>query len=286
LRERWHADRIEETETTWRDEGLEPDSTFRSRRCLEISGMKRDEIEVDVAVDENVSIVLNGGCVAVLAALPVQLKEMAIGFLIGEGLAEHLQDIVSVREEKGALICQTRNGRAAAWNGHQCCSVGGSTGIDLNPISSELKMKAGTILSAVDQLNSQARLWRRTGATHTSLICRWDGEVLISREDVSRSCSVDKAVGAALLAGIDPSQCALITSGRLSGAMVAKAARAGFPILVSRSAPMNSGVELAQNIGMTLIGFARSPNLYVYSGRERIIGSTLFYASRLQGENG
>jgi FdhD protein len=55
--------------------------------------------------------------------------------------------------------------------------------------------------------------------------------------------------------------------------MVAKAARAGFPILVSRTAPMNSGMELAQRIGMTLVGFARSPNLYVYSGMERIIGS-------------
>ena len=69
---------------------------------------------------------------------------------------------------------------------------------------------------------------------------------------------------------MDLSGCALITSGRLSGVMVAKAARADFPILVSRSAPMNSGVELAEKIGMTLVGFARSPNLYVYVGEGRI----------------
>ncbi len=94
-----------------------------------------------------------------------------------------------------------------------------------------------------------------------------DGKILASCEDVSRSSSVDKTVGAALLAGVDLSGCALITSGRLSGVMVAKAARAGFPVLVSRSAPMNSGVELAEKIGMTLVAFARSPNLYVYAGR-------------------
>ena len=79
------------------------------------------------------------------------------------------------------------------------------------------------------------------------------------------------AVGAALLSGANLSVCALITSGRLSGVMVAKAARAGFPVLVSRSAPMNSGVELAKKIGMTLVGFARSPRLYVYAGEERIL---------------
>jgi FdhD protein len=134
-------------------------------------------------------------------------------------------------------------------------------------------MRAGAILNAVDQLNSQAKLWRRTGATHTSMICGSEGEVLVSCEDVSRSSSVDKAMGAALLAGVAPSQCALITSGRLSGVIVAKAARAGLPILVSRSAPMNSGVELAQKIGMTLVGFARSPNLYIYSGGQRVISS-------------
>ena len=77
---------------------------------------------------------------------------------------------------------------------------------------------------------------------------------------------MDKTVGAALLAGVDLSQCALITSGRLSGVMVAKAARAGFPVLVSRSAPTNSGVDLADKIGMTLVAFTRRPRLYAFRG--------------------
>jgi FdhD protein len=94
---------------------------------------------------------------------------------------------------------------------------------------------------------------------------------LASCEDVSRSSSVDKTVGASLLAGGDLSGCALITSGRLSGVMVAKAARAGFPVLMSRSALMSSGMELAEKIGMTLVAFARSPRLYVYAGEERIV---------------
>jgi FdhD protein len=66
-----------------------------------------------------------------------------------------------------------------------------------------------------------------------------DGKILASCEDVNRSGYVDKTAGAAILAGVDLSGCALITSGRLSSVIVAKAARAGFPVLVSRSAPMD-----------------------------------------------
>lgn len=88
-----------------------------------------------------------------------------------------------------------------------------------------------------------------------------DGKILASCEDVSGSSSVDKTVGAALLAGVDLSGCALITSGRLSGVMVAKAARASFPILGEQECAYEPGVELAEKIGMTLVAFARSPNL-------------------------
>jgi FdhD protein len=263
LTENWHSSRIEEPKTTWKDEHLDPNPTFCNRKCIEISGTKRREMDVDVAVERVVNIVLNGGCVTALAALPIQLKEMAIGFLIGEGMVKSFNDISSVALEKDAT--------AAPWMGHQCCSVGGADTKNLKQIDSDLLIKSGALLDAVEQLNDYAKLWRRTGATHTSIICDIEGKVLASCEDVSRSSSVDKTVGAALMAGFDFSKCALITSGRLSGVMVAKAARAGFPILVSRSAPMNSGVELAEKIGMTLVGFVRKPNLYVYTRADRIV---------------
>lgn len=271
MNESRHVERVEKPKNYWREERLNPDPAFRSVKCLEISGSERKALDVDVAVEENMNIMLNGACVTALPALPAHLKEMAVGFLICEGLVKNFKDIVSVKEESSALICETRDGKAGVWRGHQCCSVGGASQADLDPISSDLKMKASALLFAVDQLNECAKLWRRTGATHTSIICNERGQILASCEDVSRSSSVDKTVGSALLLGIDLTRCALITSGRLSGVMVTKAARAGFPILVSRGASMNSGVELARKIGMTLVGFARSPSLYVYAGEDRIL---------------
>ena len=82
---------------------------------------------------------------------------------------------------------------------------------------------------------------------------------------------MDKAAGGALLSGRDLSNCALVTTGRLSGGMVAKAARAGIPIIASKAAPLSTGVALSKMVGMTLVAFVRKPNLYIYSGEERII---------------
>jgi FdhD protein len=267
----WHSDRIETPASYWKDEHLDPQPTFRSRKCLEVSGTQRREIDADVAVEVNLSIMVNGSCMTALAALPDHLKELAVGFLVCEGVVGSYQEISSVEVEGNTLICETRDQKALPWKGHQCCSVGGNTTEGLKPVVSDLKIKADDLLRAVGGLNEGAKLWRRTGATHMSIICNAQGESLASCEDVSRSSSVDKTTGQALLSGADLSRCALITSGRLSGVMVAKAARAGFPILVSKSAAMNSGVELAEKIGMTLVAFARSPNLYIYAGAERIL---------------
>ena len=111
----------------------------------------------------------------------------------------------------------------------------------------------------------------RTGGTHSSLICTREGDIVSFCKDVSRACSVDKAIGTGLLLGRDFSNCALVTTGRLSGGMVAKAARAGIPIIASKAAPLSTGVALSKKLGMTLVAFVRNPNLYVYSGEERII---------------
>ncbi|MGC9515007.1 formate dehydrogenase accessory sulfurtransferase FdhD [Methanocrinis sp.] len=97
-----------------------------------------------------------------------------------------------------------------------------------------------------------------------------DGGVASFCEDVSRSSAVDKAVGAAPVTGVDPSRSALINTGRLSSVIVSKAARAGFPVLVSRAGPPNAGIELARSLEMTLAAFARRPRPYVYSGEGRI----------------
>ncbi|NYT03048.1 MAG: formate dehydrogenase accessory sulfurtransferase FdhD [Methanosarcinales archaeon] len=275
LRESWHADRIEERRSYWREERLEPGKTFRKERCIEIEGQDRREVEVDVAAEVSISIRLNGETVATLSPLPGLLREMAVGFLICEGLVDCPEDILSAEVGEDDIDCWSLDREEG--DGWLCqCRACGSGPLAEKPgwpgwANRDTKMKASVLLGVVDQLNSKALLWRRTGATHMAMICNADGRILAACEDVSRSCAVDKTVGSALLSRVDLSRCALVTSGRLSRAMVAKAFFAGFPIVVSKAAPLESGIDLARRVGMTLVAFARPPRLYVYAGEERII---------------
>ncbi len=275
MKDNWHAERAGKWTSYWKDEAHDPSAPYFLTRCMEISGEERKELELDVVSEESIKIVLDGHHFVTLLALPRELRELAVGFLVCEGVLKRIGDIRSMRVEKDIVFCESTmdTSELELWKeirSSGCIGIKFSwEGIE--PISSSVRMEKEGLLNAIEQIKERGKLWRRTGGTHSSLICTSEGDTVAFCEDVSRACSVDKAVGAALLSGIDLSNCALVTTGRLSGGMVAKAARAGIPIVVSKAAPLSTGVELSKRIGMTLVAFVRKPNLYIYSGIERVI---------------
>ncbi|MDF0589832.1 formate dehydrogenase accessory sulfurtransferase FdhD [Candidatus Methanocrinis natronophilus] len=256
MKESWHARRIGEAEEFWQEAFLDPASTFQTVKSTEISGEERRRLEVDVAIEERIALVLNGVKVADLPCLPSQLEELAVGHLVCEGFLEGIEDLVSVRVEDGEIFCEGR---------------GGLKRKEARPAASEMRISPEAIYRALDEVHEGALIWRRTGGTHSALFLREDGRSRYFCEDVSRSSAVDKAVGSALMARADLSRSALITTGRLSSAIVSKAAMSRVPVLVSRAAPLMAGIDLAERLGMTLAAFARRPNLYIYTGEERIL---------------
>lgn len=139
------------------------------------------------------------------------------------------------------------------------------------PLSDGLRLKAGTVLESMGRVNDYSVIWKRTGGMHCSLIIREDGEVVCGVEDMGRHTTVDKAVGIALLKGIDLSRCYLVCSGRLPVDMVAKAYRAGIPVMVSNNTAFAGGIEFAARTNMTLAGFVRPPRMTIYTGAHRIL---------------
>lgn len=256
MKDSWHADRIEEAEEFWRDEQLDPAATFQTVKCIEISNSARRSLEVDVAVEEEVALILDGVKVAELFCLPSQLEELAVGHLVCEGHLGGIEDLVSARVDGKNIFCEGR---------------GEVITREARPTASDLKVSPEAIFRALDEINVSAIIWRRTGGPHSALVVDEDGAIRSFCEDVSRSSAVDKAVGSALMAGADLSRSVLITTGRLSSVIVSKAAMAKVPVLVSRAAPLKAGIDLADRRGMTLAAFARRPNLYVYAGEERIL---------------
>ena len=102
------------------------------------------------------------------------------------------------------------------------------------------------------------------------MLCDVEGEVLAYAEDVGRHNAVDKVIGALALDGGDFSRCVLVSSGRQSSYMVLKAARVGIPVVVSQAGPLESGIRVAEELGVTLICFARGRRMNIYTHPKRV----------------
>jgi FdhD protein len=119
-------------------------------------------------------------------------------------------------------------------------------------------------------LRADQPLGRETGSLHAAAWVRWNGELVLVREDVGRHNALDKLIGARLRAGADFADGYVLVTSRASYEMVQKAATVGIRMLVAISAPTTLGVELAQATGLTLVGFAREAQQVVYSHPARL----------------
>ena len=124
------------------------------------------------------------------------------------------------------------------------------------------------IFQLLDEFNQPSVLFTQTGCVHKAmLVC----EKTLICEDVGRHNAIDKVIGRARLSSLDMRESVLIVSGRLSMEMVIKAAMSDIPIVISRSATTYLGIEAAQLLGITLIGFARGDTLNIYTHSSRVV---------------
>jgi FdhD protein len=134
-----------------------------------------------------------------------------------------------------------------------------------------LRLDPETVAALPDRLRAAQRVFERTGGLHAAGLFGADGSPMCVREDVGRHNAVDKLVGWALQRDLLPlAGTTLLVSGRASFELVQKAVMAGVPALAAVSAPSSLAVELAEETGMTLIGFLRGRSMNVYAGPERM----------------
>ena len=139
------------------------------------------------------------------------------------------------------------------------------------PLQTQAPIAPDAIRAAVSELEAQQPLNQATRAVHAAAWCGRDGTIVLVREDVGRHNAVDKVVGWALREGMLPlTGHLLMVSGRASFELTQKAAMAGIPLLAAVSAPSSLAVDLAQELGLTLVGFLRGHSANVYAGTERV----------------
>ena len=243
-----------------------------------VAVVQRDGERDEVAVEEPLEIRVDGKPLSITMRTPGHDEELALGFLFGEGLidgprAAGLTDDLAhnIVEVAGPL---SRDPSARRFYTTSSCGVCGRGSLEEVAVHAPVVPPGPVIRRALlaelpDRLSQPG--FARTGGLHGTGLFTAAGELLIAREDVGRHNAMDKVVGRALLDGLTPLHPhVLCVSGRLSFELVLTAAVAGAPILVGVGAPTSLAVELAEDRGLTLAGFARAGRINVYTHPERV----------------
>jgi FdhD protein len=244
-----------------------------------LATVRRDGGYDEVAVELPLEIRLNGEPVAVTMRTPGDDFALAAGFLHGEGIVGEAPE-VDLTEDLAANTVEVRAPRAAMPPGRRfytssSCGVCGKGALEevavhAPPVESGMTVERGLLARLPDLLAQPA--FNRTGGLHATGLFTPEGELLLAREDVGRHNAMDKVIGQALLDGELPlGDRILCVSGRLAFELVQKAALAGAPVLVGVGAPTSLAVELAEDRGITLAGFARGGSVNVYSHGGRVV---------------
>ncbi|MDT8914540.1 formate dehydrogenase accessory sulfurtransferase FdhD [Amycolatopsis sp. PS_44_ISF1] len=248
-----------------------------------------------LAAEEPMELRVGGKALAVTMRTPGSDVELAHGFLLSEGVIGSREDVSAARycdgvDDRGrntynVLDVTLAPGVAPPETGVErnfyttsSCGVCGKAALDavklrsrFSPAESTFTVKTEVLVQLPDRLREQQKVFASTGGLHAAALFDPDGGLLVVREDVGRHNAVDKVLGWALQAERIPAPgLGLLVSGRASFELVQKAAMAGIGLLAAVSAPSSLAVELAEENGMTLIGFLRGDSLNLYTGDHRV----------------
>ncbi|HZA80305.1 MAG TPA: formate dehydrogenase accessory sulfurtransferase FdhD [Actinomycetes bacterium] len=246
-----------------------------------------------LAVEEPLELRVAGRPVGVTMRTPGNDVELAIGYCISERLVARPDDVEAVRfcapegqaQEYNVLTVDLRPGvpapdpsldRLAVTS--SSCGVCGKASIEAVTVACPtlagdgLAVPAAALAAIPDRVRAAQRVFEQTGGLHAAAVCGPDGDVRCVREDVGRHNAVDKVIGwAATERRLPLAGMVLFVSGRSSFEVVQKAAVAGVPVVAAVSAPSSLAVELADRVGMTLIGFLRGDTMNLYTHPHRVL---------------
>jgi len=242
-----------------------------------------------VAEERPLHLFLNQTHYVTILCSPTLLKELALGYLLSEGIVKSIGEISEVKFRKGGK-CQVQlkpgveaEKRIAVSQPFTRLVLTACGSPDYWPLSKlidrlnlhklplDFKVRAEVISDATRRLNTIAETFRKTGGVHVAALSSAEGDLVTYAEDVGRHNAVDKVIGACALKKFDFSKGFLSSSGRLTGDIVLKAARMQIPVVSSLAAAVDSGVEVARRTRLTLVGFVRGSRLNVYTFPERIV---------------
>jgi len=278
---------------------------FLTRSITRVSGQDSEVCPDHLALEEPLEIQIAYGpdasrewkTVAITMRTPGHDRELAIGFLIGEGIVHTLEQVEAIHSrgphfgEQGfqhSVRVTLLPGEAVDLDRLQrnfyttsSCGVCGKTSMEALELSSfsslppvSWQVEAKTISALPARLREAQAIFDQTGGLHAAGLFTHEGKILVVREDVGRHNAVDKVIGAQFLVGGETGAI-LVVSGRASFELMQKAIASGIPMLVAVGAPSSLAVEVAEKFGATLIGFTKPSSFNIYTGAGRVhLGAT------------
>jgi len=265
------------------------------RSVLRIDGGEVSRRPDTLAAEEPMEIRVDGRPLTVTMRTPGDDFDLAVGFLVSEGVVHATADVLTARYCAGATADGTntynvvdvqlapevpRPDASLERNFYttSSCGVCGKASLDAvrttaawSVADDPIELGLDLLASLPGRLRKAQAVFDRTGGLHAAGLFSAEGELLVLKEDVGRHNAVDKVIGHALREGLLPLRGSiLMVSGRASFELVQKAVMAGIPVLAAVSAPSSLAAELADEQGLTLVGFLRGASMNVYAGGDRI----------------
>jgi FdhD protein len=256
-----------------------------SRKILRVENGKAGWKDDIVATEQAVTIKLNGDEFVTMVCSPEYIEDMAIGYLASEGIIRKFDDIEKlwIDHKNGFVHIQSANINPLYQRLQNkryitsCCGTSRQGFVFASDAMSAKKMSSRNIqltpqdcFRLMNDMQNSAATFKETGGVHNAALCDVDG-IVLSRMDIGRHNALDKIYGYCLKNKISVQDKILVFSGRMSSEILLKVSKIGCEIVLSKSAPTERALELAEELEITTVGFIRNRSLNVYTCQERII---------------
>ncbi|MFJ7470535.1 formate dehydrogenase accessory sulfurtransferase FdhD [Peribacillus frigoritolerans] len=255
------------------------------RDIIRITKGEIERTEDAIVTEYPVTVKINGQEFVTMVCTPEYIEDMVIGYLASEGIIKKYDEIkeIWVQEKEGFVHVKTdkvnpyfqdfQNKRYIT----SCCGMSRQGFVFVNDALTakkmdhvSVKLTPGDCFRLMKDLQNSAVTFQHTGGVHNAALCDVDGLVL-SRMDIGRHNALDKIYGHCLKNGISIEGKAIVFSGRISSEILLKVAKIGCELILSKSAPTELALELAEGLGITTVGFIRNDSLNIYTCPERIL---------------
>ncbi len=227
---------------------------------------------MNLSMEHSLTLSLNGTPYITIACSGSDMREMAAGHLLTEGIISNPGDILSMTFDGDSMTLNVEIGRNDGMlecirNNRRFPRESSSGGEVVRQPSGRTSIAARTVLPMMNEFLQHSPLHHLTHGVHSAALFTAEGKRLSFFDEIGRHNAIDKVLGHALLNGIDLSDKVAATTGRVASEIIIKFIRASVPIVVSRAVPTSLSLELAIRHGIVLVGRARESSFTVFNGK-------------------